>query len=379
MESLQQLYTTNEHFSDKLRYYLKNKFIQVKDDVRTTSEDKKENSLFFWEQYIGPQSKKEQVLHLLKRCFPQLCFPISNGINESEHYRDATLKGIMDGIDIGANRLKLCNERDITFSLCNSIAGDIPVLVIPDESDFTKIIQAILYKNSPVVIPSSMGAAFIKGINNWQRIYRLKADFLSNNSTGVWNREFRNNVLPYPARYKDNIIILSRKPYSNVDSMKMGLHKEEWLSLSLKIRLEHECAHLYTFKYYGSASNNLHDELVADYVGIVKSIGKFDKHWMLQFMGLENYPEYRVGARLENYATTIKCDAEDFSALQSLIKNAIENIHDFDVALGPVLSSNDLKARIHALCEIDLRDTGSRGGAKLLIEKYSSEVANSNL
>ena len=65
--------------------------------------------------------------------------------------------------------------------------------------------------------------------------------------------------------------------------------------------MEHECAHYLTKRVTGSMSNNLLDELLADYVGIVAAAGTYRGDWALEFLGLEDYPAYRNGARLQNY------------------------------------------------------------------------------
>lgn len=138
--------------------------------------------------------------------------------------------------------------------------------------------------------------------------------------------------MPNPGLYKDKLIILSTKPYSNVLAHRLGLTEEEWAAYSLSIRLEHECTHLYTLNQYGCAFNNLHDELIADYIGVSKTIGTYNKEWMLAFMGLEAHPAYRKGARLENYLGNANLTAERFSQLVSVIKSAIESIACFDAA-----------------------------------------------
>ena len=176
--------------------------------------------------------------------------------------------------------------------------------------------------------------------------------------------------------YKDKIILLSTKPYSNVDAEKLNLNKDEWQKISLHIRLEHECVHLYTLKKYGSATNNLHDELIADYIGIIASAGSYQKKWMLSFMGLENFPEYRKGARLENYLDGMNLSKNEFLKLTEIIKNAIENIAGFDARVGILRSESDKKLRIEALCETDLLQISSSIGIQLLLEKYGEKSAH---
>jgi hypothetical protein len=48
-------------------------------------------------------------------------------------------------------------------------------------------------------------------------------------------------------------------------------------------------------------NNALKDELIADTMGIVEAFGEYRRDLFLQFMGLENYPDYRWGGRLQNY------------------------------------------------------------------------------
>lgn len=68
----------------------------------------------------------------------------------------------------------------------------------------------------------------------------------------------------------------------------MNLSQAEWRRLSITIRLEHECTHYFTYRVLGSMRNNLLDELIADYQGIVSAIGKYRADWFLRFMGLES-------------------------------------------------------------------------------------------
>lgn len=215
-----------------------------------------------------------------------------------------------------------------------------------------------------------MGASIINGLNNWQKIKSLKHNFLLQNSSISWAEEFRKNILPFPYLYKDRLIVLSKKYYSNVSPNELKLTREYWSSTSLKIRLNHECTHLYTLNKYGCASNNLHDELIADYIGMLKAVGGYNKHWMLRFMGLEDYPNYRKGARLENYIQGIEINSYSFSLFTSVIKNSIENIAIFDSVTGSPTSNEDIKHRIQALCEVDLLDMASKNGYNQLLHRY---------
>lgn len=352
-------------FSVRLKEYLSNKFDSGnKLNFSTLSE---ESDIQFWDEYSKHNDGKN-TFDLLKRCYPQLNFPIETGIAKTELYKDFVLRGKTDFTNL-TSCLEIADFEGIKLEFNESIGGKIPTLTIPNQEDFVKIIQSLLHKNNPVEIPSSMGAALINGINNWERLNNIKNNWLANNPSGNWYTEFSNVILNKPL-YKDKLIVLSTKPYSNVSASKLGLPDDLWISYSASIRKEHEFTHLYTLKKYGLASNNLHDELIADYIGIIKTTGYYNKSWMLNFMGLEEYPKYRRGARLENYVKESMLSPKDFKQLIRIVKNAIETIADFDKALGKLNSAKDQICRIDALCETGLTALASPNGAAILLLNY---------
>ncbi|TDW51686.1 hypothetical protein EV144_101362 [Flavobacterium sp. 270] len=353
--------------SSELRNYLFNKFIL--NDVPTISTFNDDPEIQFWEESLWNPSERKDIFTLLKECYPQLNFLIEKEIDKIELYKNVVLRGKTDTIKLAAY-LALEDSKNISLELHQSIAGKIPVLIIPNKEDFIKILQSLIHKNNPVPIPPSMGAVLLNGLNNWKRLNNIKKDWLQNNPSGDWNTEFSDNVMPNRSLYKDKFIILSTKPYSNVTADQLGLTEDLWDSYSVSIRKEHEFTHLYTLKKYGHAANNLHDELIADYIGIITTIWSYNKVWMLTFMGLENYPNYREGGRLENYVKESKLSADDFKQLIIIVKNAIENIAVFDKSVGKLKSIKDQTCRIDALCEIGLIDLASSNGAELLLEIY---------
>lgn len=357
----------DQDFSDEIKLYLQNKFTLR--EKQSYSNFQEESYINFWEIVLKKIFTGEDAFIELKKCYPQLNFPIETDIEKSEFYKNLVLKGKTDCINI-VTYLKLADTKSFYLYLHESIAGRIPILTISNKEDFTSIIQCLLYKNNPINIPLSMGAVLINGINNWERLYLLKIKWLGNNPLGDWNKEFFNNIEQYKFLYKDQLIILSKKPYSNVSASILGIPDDLWISQSISIRQEHECTHFYTLKRYGQISNNLHDELIADYIGIIKTIGYYNKEWMLLFMGLEEFPKYREGARLENYVKESSLSLEDFRQLTKIVKNAIENIFTFDKTLGKLKSNKDQMCRIEALCETDLLILASQNGANFVTQKY---------
>lgn len=344
----------------ELQDYFSNKFTADNAGIQNSSDKT------FWEEYID-HSTGNIPFHVLRAFYPQLNFPIEEGTDKKQMYRDAVLKGSFIPSD---QALQLQKENEITLKLHQSMAYHIPVLTVPDETDFETLIQCLIHKNNPVKIPKSLGASLISGINNWKKINNLKQKWSENNSSLSWNEEFLKNIVPNTHLYKDRIILLSMKPYSNVNAATLDLNNEKWKEISLKIRLEHECVHLYTLKKFGSASNNLHDELIADYIGIVAASGTYQKHWMLTFMGLEEYPKYRSGARLENYLAGMNLSEPEFAQVTKIIRNAIENISVFSNQLKEMKTDEDKKSRIEALCKTDLLQISSPAGAGLLLDSY---------
>jgi hypothetical protein len=359
--------TKSDSAIDELLAYSENKFISKKDNYSTTEEDTYLNT---WENY-GVESKEIGAFNTLKKYIVQFQFPVEKGISKTEAYINSTLKGKANLSDSG---LKLNKPNAISLELYNSpLCGKVPVLIVPNDKDFVTVICALSNKNEPQELPKSMGASFINGLNNWDRIQRLKRDWLKQNPTGSWNLYFKEQILPKPYLFKDKLMVLSTKAYSGVKSEFIGLSKKTWESSSLMIRREHECTHLFTLKQYGCMANNMHDEIVADYAGITRVLGHYNKEWFLRFVGLENYPKYRKGGRLENYQGLNNLSKEAFEGLKTLVKNATDSIYKFDNALGEITSSIDQLNRIKSICEIDLITMAMPQGYQKLIEKYNSK------
>jgi hypothetical protein len=346
--------------------YTENKFTVKKKNKLTGSN----LSVDTWELYFK-EAKESGVYETLKKYLIQLQFPIQKGISKSENYINCTLKGKKNH---AASNLVLNRPESLELMIHESpLIGKIPVIIIPDDEDFNSFVSALSNKNEPATLPKSMGAALINGINNWDRIERLKSKWLKDNFAGNWVLEFKKNIFPQPHLYKDRLIILSTKPYSGVNYNLLGESKTDWKEKSLQIRLQHECSHLFTLKNYGCMANNIHDEIIADYVGIVDVLSVFNKNWLLSFFGLENYPKYRNGGRLENYLDQNNMSEIAFDGLKTIIKKTVDNISKFDKLLGEINSTKDQIKRIESICEVDLVTMSSSNGANELLNKYHTK------
>ena len=204
----------------------------------------------------------------LRGRLPQFCFPIEKGISATESYRAATRRGVQPEAGPG---LPIRSAEQCRLVIHSPPAGRIPLVILGDRADFVSCVQALSHRNEPVPVPDSMGACIIGGYNNWDRVRQFRRQWASSAndvSEEAWLREFE-RLVPRKELYQDRFILLSEGPYSGVASSELGLRDEEWRKLSLGIRREHECAHYFTRRVFGSMRNNVLDELIADYSGIV--------------------------------------------------------------------------------------------------------------
>lgn len=68
----------------------------------------------------------------------------------------------------------------------------------------------------------------------------------------------------------------------------------------------------------------------ADYAGITAVTGRFRAAWFLRFHGLESFPAYRAGGRLDIYRVDPPLSDGAFQRLHGLIKEVAETVERFD-------------------------------------------------
>ena len=353
-----QNFTKEKCLIDELFAYTQNSFVQQPLlPIYQKLED--EPQVATWEKYIQ-EAEDIGIYETLKKYLVQFQFPIKKDISQTEDYRNATLKGGTTVFMQSATGLFLNEPENLQLYLHPSIAGKIPVLITSNRADFNTIIQALTARNEPRPLPDSMGAAMIQGLNNWDR---LRTALQSS------SKEF---VLQHKSLYQDRIIVLSRIPYSNVAASAINLEQEDWLDKSLKIRLEHECAHYFTLRHFGKMSNNMHDEIIADYMGICSVLPHYNSKWFLQFIGLEQYPAFRAGGRMKNYLGKPPLSDDAFKILQTIVKNAAENLEQFDRKIGTPLNDMERRFRLIALCHLNLIEMADEDGVERLCQTYNN-------
>ncbi len=281
-----------------------------------------------WEKY-AIDAQFLGVFTALQQRLVQFRFPIQEGISQTLAYKAATRKGVVVDDMTEATGLVLQEPDKLELILHPSLAGTIPVLLAGNREDFVSLVQALTMQNEPRSIPASMGACIVSGFNNWDRIREYREQWEAENqhrySLTSWANEFKKLILKKEL-YQDKFIILSDGFYSNISDVEMGLDAKEWRNISIKIRLEHECTHYFTRRLFNSMRNNIYDELIADYIGITSATGYYRADWCLRFLGLESFPDYRTGGRLENYRGKPPLSDGAFQVLQILVKRAAENL-----------------------------------------------------
>jgi hypothetical protein len=269
-------------------------------------------------------------------------------MSADDAYRRATRRGDFAAADAFAPGLELRRPEALELTIATTMAGGVPVLVAGDRADFVLLVQALTGRNEPIEVPDAMGACLVKGLNNWSRVAAYRANW--SRATGesndeAWASEFQ-KLIPRKELYQDRLVILSRGPYSATSHVATGLAELEWLDRSVAIRREHELAHYFTYRVFGSMRSHVVDELVADFVGLSIGYGAYRADLALRFLGLEAFPAYRAGGRLEHYRGTPPLSDDAFAAVQKLTVRAAHNLEALAGVSGPPPGNLDATGRL---------------------------------
>lgn len=314
-----------------------------------------------WERWRD-EARERGAWPVLAAHLPQLAFPVREGISREDGYRAATLRGEPpEGIP-EATGLEVPRPESVELSLHASPAGRIPVLTCRGRDEFVALVRALGRRNEPREVPDSMGALMISGYNNWTRLGELcrrwQATDPEERETATWGAEMKRLQQEHKELYQDRMILLTDGPYSAVPAEEMGLTESEWRRRSLLLRRDHECAHYFTRRLFGSMRANLHDELLADYAGLVAAFGRFEAARFLRLLGFA--PEFdpeaepvaapgRVllpGARAAIYRGDPPLSDGAFAVVLTLVGRAAARVEAFDAAQP---RERNLADRAHAL------------------------------
>jgi len=208
----------------------------------------------------------------------------------------------------------------------------------------------------------------VSGYPNADRMRRLKTDWLASHPDATeldWRIAFQSFRLR-KGQCLDRFMLASTAPYSGVPGAQLGLDAVTWKRLSLAIRIEHEAVHYFTRRVFGSMQNRLLDELIADYAGLVHATGRYRADWALRFLGLEAFPAYRRGARLEYYRGDPPLGASAFRVLQRLVKRATHNLEAYDRGRRTTLRPAGRLRTVVALTRLTVEDLAAIDASRRL-------------
>jgi hypothetical protein len=201
--------------------------------------------------------------------------------------------------------VSLEHPEKLKIEIYDSFAGKLPVIYVPDAPDFEQLVTNVAHKGVRPDNLSETGAIFLSGKTT-------------------------------------RFMILSSKPYSNVPAAELGVGEEDWQEKSLMLRRGHECTHYFTKQKYGIAENLLHDELMADFIGIYEAFGYYRAEFFLRFMGVME----GSGNRMVYY--TADLDAKDKEKLSGLLREAAGQLESWSKT--ETFASLTTKERISTMC-----------------------------
>lgn len=301
---------------------------------------------------------------VLREHLPQLRFPVAEETQHSDAWLAATRRGLWSGTSHDGP--PFASAAGITIELAHSAAGRIPVIVARARSDFEYLQRALCARCAPIPIPPSSGAVMVAGFVNWARVHAARASWAEargSDDPSAWAVAFA-RLRADPSQWQDRFILLSAGPYAAVPAAELGLTDAAWQLMSLIIRREHEVAHYVTKRFFGVMRNALHDELLADYAGLVGATGTYPAPWGRRMLGIDERGRLMPGGRLWNYRGTPPLSDRAMQSLSAVASFAIDALAGMDqhrVAAASRLG--DVSARTAALLAIAQTPVDVMGGA----------------
>lgn len=305
---------------------------------------------------VARRAQEEGALAALREVIFELNFPIEPGVSGSAVYRELALAGGKGMADVSGGLPgegpRWERPQEMKVFLHDTGGGLLPIIVTGCREDFVTLVQAIIHHNEPKPVPASMGSVFINGYPNRRRYLQVRQAL----SAGVLRPEMRD-----PQLWRDRFVIISPGPYSGVEAATLGLDEERWREISVAIRIDHECAHYLARRLFPRLKFGLQDELVADFVGLMSAVGRFEARTFNTFMGLEGYPDYRAGGRFENYQRELQVSGEAFAAVGRLLVEAGRHLEEAARDWDGTRWEKDKVRAIAALTQASLEHLASGG------------------
>lgn len=232
----------------------------------------------------------ETISHRLARRYSQLLLPVAAGMSKTEAYKNAVLRGIFPEAEP-----IIPGTAEDTFKQVETAVGSVGIWTLVKREDFVLAVQALAYRCEPKPVPDAVGAQYIGGLIDWEKIRCHKERYLSEGGQN-WSQEFR-RFTGDKRNYTDSLILLSTGFYSNIPPETVGLGAQEWKQKSMVIRKYHELTHFVYRKAYPGDVDVIRDEVLADCVGIQAAFGSYRRELAECFLGIQDgrvLPDARI-------------------------------------------------------------------------------------
>lgn len=220
-----------------------------------------------------------RVIEALAKRFPQLYVAPAEGAQDA--HRLAAGRGVAPQ-DANLDHF-VTSSRD-ELRVVDTPAGPIEVVFLANRADFETMLQIIGHRSQPVPIARTVGAITYRGLPDWQKVATAYATYTAAGGSD-WGAEFA-RLAKDPKAFRSEIIIVSEGPYSNVPAAETPYSEEEWLRVSLEIRLHHECAHVVCRRTMPDNIQPIWDEVTADATGLLFATGRYDDALAARFLGV---------------------------------------------------------------------------------------------
>lgn len=264
-------------------------------------------------KYNLSQSEESELREYIKNRFLACEKKVPEDFEQLPIWRRIAALGELIGAAEVINK-KVCPKRPVDFKepkgvrleIFSSFAGDIPIIYADNTEDFEALVTNIVYKGQRPENISKTGASFVSGKST-------------------------------------RFIILSSKSYSNVPAKELSLDEADWAEKSMLIRRSHEYTHYYTKQVFGISNNILHDELMADFIGLYDTFGFYKAEWFLRFMGVIK----GSGGRLVVYTAELSEKVKE--AVTELLTQAAKGLEKWSLSEGFKSLTN--AERINIMCQ----------------------------
>jgi len=110
-------------------------------------------------------------------------------------------------------------------------------------------------------------------------------------------------------------------------------------------------------------------------MGITAAIERFRADWLLRFYGLESFPRYREGGRLQNYRGDPPLSESAFVVLQKMVVAVCTNLENFDRRHTPALQRLQVRAGLLLmLTNLTVEEMAARDAHEILDAAFTNAL-----